>query len=287
MSAIAIGKYKVLGTLGQGAHSTILHIRRSEDAKQYALKVVNIGNKEEQKYLAQAEHEFRVSQLLDHPNLIKILALETEKDWLFRIRKVHLLLEYVKGKTLDMAPKLSLPQLVQVFLHVAAGLVHLHKKGVYHADLKPNNIMVGQTGEVKIIDYGLAWVKGKAKGRLQGTPEYMAPETAKSKQINEKTDIYNFGATMYRMVTGKLPPPMFSEEGRVPIDSATFIRLLTPVQELNPKAPKPLCDIIHRCLAFDPAKRTERASMIQGALDHLADTLEGSSLESLEALDWS
>src|SRR5262245_60170514 len=215
MSGMSIGQYQVLGTLGQGAHSTILHIRRRKDAKQYALKVVPIADQDELKFLKQAGHEFQVAQMLDHSNLIKIYSLETEKDWLFRVKKVHLLTEYVRGKTLDTAPKLSVPQLVRVFLQVAGGMVYMHKKGVLHADLKPNNIMLSRTGEVKIIDYGLAWIRGKAKARLQGTPEYMAPETAKEKRVSEQTDIYNLGATMYRMITGKLPPATLTPEGQI------------------------------------------------------------------------
>src|SRR5262249_36069162 len=97
----SIGSFQILGTLGKGAHSTILHIRRSAVSKQYALKVVPLETKEDLKYLDQARHEFRVAQLLDHPNLIKIYALETPRDWLFRIHKVHLLIEYVNGQTLD------------------------------------------------------------------------------------------------------------------------------------------------------------------------------------------
>src|ERR1700745_3007815 len=98
---VAIGKFQVVGTLGTGAHSTILHIRRSADARPYALKVVPIGGPEDAKFQEQAQHEFRVAQLLDHPNLIKIYALETARDWLFRPRKLHLLIEYVNGKALD------------------------------------------------------------------------------------------------------------------------------------------------------------------------------------------
>ena len=72
----SIGKYQVLGTLGKGAHSTILHVRRSADSREYALKLVPVGEKDEQKYLEQAKHEFRVAQMLGHPNLIKIYSLE-------------------------------------------------------------------------------------------------------------------------------------------------------------------------------------------------------------------
>lgn len=281
-----IGKFSVIGTLGKGANSSILHVRRAEDSRQYALKVVPIGTKEDMKFLEQAQDEFKVAQLLDHANLLKVFALETESDWLFRVRKVHLLLEYVNGKTLDTAPKLRQPQLVQVLVRVAAGLVHMHKKGVFHADLKPNNIMLSKAGDVKIIDYGLAWIKGEHKGRIQGTPEYMAPETARSKQVNERTDIYNFGATMYRLVTGALPPPMITLDGGLPLEARSFARLLRPVQGLNPKAHPHLCELIHRCLEYEAQRRPQRASEIQGALDHLADEIVKSPDDQLDAVDW-
>jgi len=286
MSDMPIGKYHVLATLGQGAHSTILHIRRAADAKQYALKVVPIANKEELKFLEQAQFEYKVARLFDHPNLLKVYALETESDWLFRVRKAHLLLEYINGTTLDKAPALRLPLLVQVFVRAAAGLVHMHKKGVLHADLKPNNLMLSRGGDVKIIDYGLAWIKGQAKNRIQGTPEYMAPETARSKQVNERTDIYNLGATMYRLLTGELPPVTFNPSGALPLDGGTFLRLLKPVLELKPKTPRVLAEVIERCLSFEPTKRPERASEVQGLLDRLADELVRSPADRLEALEW-
>src|SRR6185369_14531049 len=93
MSTQTIGQFQVLGNLGSGAHSKILHIRCSGDGKQYALKVVPIDSKEDHKFLAQAQHEFRVAQMLSHPNLIKVYALETERSWLMRVKRVHLLIE--------------------------------------------------------------------------------------------------------------------------------------------------------------------------------------------------
>ena len=78
----------------------------------------------------------------------------------------------------------------------------MHRRGIYHGDLKPSNIMVTKTGRVKLIDFGTAWIKGQEKGRVQGTPSYMAPEQGSDRIVDERTDIYNFGATMYRMFTG-------------------------------------------------------------------------------------
>src|SRR5215468_10312727 len=82
MSSMSIGKFQVVGQLGTGAHSTILHVRRSADGKNYALKVVPIDGPEDRKFQDQAEHELRVGQMLGHPNLIKVFACEPVKDWL-------------------------------------------------------------------------------------------------------------------------------------------------------------------------------------------------------------
>lgn len=243
MGAFSIGKFQVLGKLGTGAHSTILHVRRSADSKQYALKVVPLNSPEDLKFKEQAEHEFQVAQKLDHPNLIKIYGLETPRDWLLRVRKVHLLIEYVNGKTLDTFPRIPIPKLTQVFVRIAAGLVHMHRRGAYHADLKPNNVMLSRTADVKIIDYGLAWMKGENKGRVQGTPEYMAPETAKHGFVNDRTDIYNLGATMYRLVTWRLPPTVVAAEAGMAVDAKVWQNHFKPVQECNPEAPPELCEI--------------------------------------------
>jgi serine/threonine protein kinase len=288
MSAMSIGNFQVVGTLGTGAHSTILHIRRSADGKNYALKVVPLAGPEDDKFLEQARHEFRVAQMLDHPNLIEVYALEPVKDWLFRTRKVHLLIEYVNGKTLDTCPKLRLGQLLRVFKCIADGLVHMHRRQVLHADLKPSNVMLSRSGEVKILDYGLSWIKGEGKGRMQGTPEYMAPEQVKkSGVVNEHTDIYNLGATMYRLLTWRLPPNAAqSQEAGFVLDTKSWASLLKPVQDFNAEAPKAVCDLVHQCLAFNPLNRPERMSEVQGTLDHLIDELATETEDQLEDLNW-
>jgi eukaryotic-like serine/threonine-protein kinase len=286
MSEFQIGKFQIVGTLGAGAHSTILHIRRAADGKNYALKVVPFGGPDDQKFLDQAQHEFRIGQMLDHPCLIKVYALEQVKDWMFRLKKVHLLIEFVNGKTLDTFPAIPIPKLVQIFERVASGMVHMHRRQICHADLKPNNVMLSRTGDVKVIDFGLARVRGEGTGRVQGTPEYMAPEQVKHQLINDRTDIYNFGAMMYRMVTWRFPPSSMPEEGGLPIESKTFARMLKPVQEYIPAAPPALCDLIHKCVAYNAKERPERFSEIQGALDHLVDELVKSPDDKLEAMEW-
>ena len=266
-----IGKFTVLGTLGSGAHSNILHVRRADDDREYALKMIALDTKDDLKYLEQAKHEFRVGQMLNHPNLVKVYALETDGGWFSGPKKARLLLEYVPGKTMDKLPLQRMAKLVRIFERIADGLTHMHKQGVYHADMKPNNLILERGTKVKVIDYGLAWIKGEPKDRIQGTPEYMAPETVAHKLINERTDIYNFGATMYRLVTLTLPPCWVTGPDSLPMTSGVFKQQLRLVKIANPLVPEGLADLIHQCLSAKANSRPERMSQVQGVLDQLAD----------------
>ncbi len=283
-----IGPYQVLGVLGQGAHSKIIHIRRASDSRQYALKLVPIGSKEDEKFLEQAELEYRVGQKLDHANLIRVFLLEKVRTLGFfgGIKEARLLVEYVNGETLDRFRPLGLPRLVQVFEGVAAGMVHMHRRGVYHGDLKPNNILLSRTGEVKVFDYGLAWVRGEAKGRIQGTPEYIAPEQLARKCVTEHTDLFNFGATMYKLVTGKNTPSMMSGGGSLSQSAKAWQQILKPVRDLAPETPEPLAKLIEQCLAHNPQARPASMSEVQGTLSHLVDDLVTKADDQLENWDW-
>ncbi|MBA4189261.1 MAG: serine/threonine protein kinase [Planctomycetaceae bacterium] len=271
MAIAKIGKFTVLDTLGNGAHSSILHIRRAEDEKEYALKLVDIEDADDVKFLEQAKHEFRVGQMFNHPNLVKIHCLETEGGWFSGPKKAKLLIEYVPGKTMDKIPLLRMAKLIRVFERIADALMHMHKNGVYHADMKPNNLIYERGIRVKVLDYGLAWIKGEPKNRIQGTPEYIAPETVEHKLVNERTDIYNFGATMYRLTTLQLPPSWGPSEDKLTMTSQEFKKTLKPVRSINPVVPEGLAELIQQCLRPNANKRPERMSHIQGTLDQLAD----------------
>ena len=266
-----IGKFQVLQTLGSGAHSSILHIRRDADRIEYALKMVPIDDKDDLKYLEQAKHEYRVGQMLKHPNLVKVYCLETDGGWFSGPKKAKLLIEYVPGKTMDLLPLLRMAKLLRVCERIADGLTHMHKQGVIHADMKPNNLILGRGTQVKVLDYGLAWIKGEPKDRVQGTPEYMAPETGSHKLINERTEIYNFGATMYRLVTLQLPPLAVGVGEALPVTEKYYKEQFVPVRTRNPMVPEGLATLIEQCLKFNDHKRPERMSEIQGELDQLAD----------------
>ncbi len=281
-----IGAFQVLGPLGSGAHSTILHVRRKADGKQYALKVVPLNSPGDQKFLEQARHEYHVSGMLNHPGILKIYALEEQKNWFFKVTKAHLLIEYVNGKTLDNLPISAVVKLVQVFQQVATAMIHMHRRNILHADLKPGNLMMSRTGQVKVIDFGLAWIKGQPKDRVQGTPEYMAPETVKKKIINERTDIYNFGATMYKLTTFRLPPSTGANGDGVVLDAKSWTARLEPVANHNKEAPYELCSLIQKCLSYNAHERPEHMSDVAAVLDELTKKLVTSSGDKLEAMEW-
>jgi serine/threonine protein kinase len=268
-----IGGYSVIGNLGKGAHSTILHIRRKADSREYALKLVPLDDADDMKFLEQARHEFRVAQMLGHANLIKIYCLETVRNWFFQVKKAQMLIEFINGKPMDQVPPMPMQKLVPTFFLIASAMRHMHSKGVYHADLKPGNILIGKRGEVKIIDYGLAWCRGEEKDRIQGTPEYIAPETARGRIVNERSEIFNFGATLYRMATLKLPPSAMATAGGVRINEKTWGTLLKPASDLNATIPESLEKLIHKCLEFNPNNRPENMKVVLSSLKEIADEL--------------
>ena len=227
--------------------STILLISdKTAGGKRYALKVVRKQEPEDEVYVQQAMTEFEAAKKLNHPAIAKVFDCRTKKAW-FKVTGVELLLEYVDGKTLDEIEAPELNQLVLIFCQVASALTHMHRRGVYHGDLKPGNIMLAKNGQVKLIDFGTAWVRGQDKNRIQGTPNFIAPEQATEKVVDEKTDIYNLGATMYRMFTGR-----YAQQGMLKPGED---RKLVPPLKINPRIPPALSELIVASLALDPSKR--------------------------------
>jgi serine/threonine-protein kinase len=255
-------KYRVVNQLGSGAGSTILLISdKTGGGKRYALKVVRKQDPEDEVFVQQALTEFEAAQKLNHAAIAKIYDCRLKKSW-FKVRGVELLMEYVEGKTLDEIELPELSQLLLVFCQVASAMTHMHRRGVYHGDLKPGNVMLTKTGQVKLIDFGTAWVRGQEKNRIQGTPQYIAPEQATEKVVNEKTDIYNLGAAMYRMFTGRFP-----QQG---IPKAGDDRKLVPPNKINPRLPGALNDLIVACLSIDPSRRPGGMFEIRDQLNAIA-----------------
>ncbi len=270
-------EYRVVGPLGTGAGSTILQIAdRGRGGQRFALKVVKRQDSDDDIYIAQAQVEYEAAQKLNHPAIARIYDCRLKRSMLFKVTGVELLMEYVDGKTLDEVEAPSLARLVLVFNQVADALVHMHRRGVYHGDLKPSNIMISKAGKVKMIDFGTARLKGQERNRIQGTPQYMAPEQWTEKVVDEKTDIYNLGATMYRSFTGRYANP--TDGPRVGDTPKTK---LAPPSQFNPKIPAALSETILDCLQIGPDRRPSGMFEVHQKLSEVAKYL---GLEEVELL---
>ena len=261
-----IGKVTVLEELGAGAGSRVFLVRREEDSREYALKVAQVGSGRTRCYLDQARNEFRVAGMLDHPSLVRFHCLETDAGWFSKPTTVKLLAEYVPGRTMDLLPPQSVDRLTHVFAQVASAVAHMHRRGVVHADLKPNNLILGTGSNVKVIDYGVSQPPGQQREPLHTTPEFMAPETTTRRLLNEKTDIYSFGATMYRLTTFRLPP---STLNAAVLGERGFERQYRTAGALNPQVPPALSELIRACMRFEPKRRPASMKDVQRALERI------------------
>ena len=248
-----LDRYKVVDYLGQGARSNILLVTDGQDGQKYALKRVFKRTTNDQRFIEQTLDEYEVSRDFQHPVLRKSYTLRRIRRWL-RLVEVQLLMEYFAGRTLEeMVTALNLPQLVTIFTKVAEGLHSLHQLGFVHADIKPNNILINpESQEIRIIDFGQSCRIGAIKKRIQGTPDYIAPEQVRRLPLDQRTDVFNLGATMYAILTGKPYPTLVQGKQRQPGERLAHNHHAEAAakepQEVNDQVPPALSRLTMDCL---------------------------------------
>lgn len=254
-----VTRYSQLDYLGHGARSKILLIVDEGTGSKYALKRVVKRSSRDDRFIEQTENEYEVSRGFRHPILRKAYSLRRIRRWL-RLVEVQLLMEYFPGRNLEELITSRTPlQLVPVFAKVADGLQSLHQMGFVHADIKPNNILVNAADyEVRIIDFGQSCRIGAIKERVQGTPGYIAPEQVRCQPLDQRTDVFNLGATMYYMLAGKPYPTILPGKhlrpGQRLAPGASSAVPQWP-HEVNSKVPKALSLLTMDCCRDNPADR--------------------------------
>jgi len=256
-----IGKYEIIRSLGSGGFGSVFLAKDIWLDIKVAIKVPHKQSIELYKLLK----EPRLQAVLDHPNIVRLLAAE-------KIDKVFFfVMEYIRGRTLEKILQkekaLEVATAVDMMKQLAAGVEHAHKNKIIHRDLRPSNIIVSEEGQVKITDFGTsAWLQDVPYATTRiGSPPYMAPEQFMGK-ATYASDIYSMGCILYEMLVGQPPildPDPFkilekSQEGKI-----------TPPRLKNMRIPREIDELIMKCLASKIEDRFQRPFEIIRALTEI------------------
>ena len=165
-------------------------------------------------------------------------------------------MEYIPGRSLAVEQDLPLPELIGCFLQIGDALAFMHRLGLVHGDVKLDNILVRPDGVAKLIDFGFCCPRHTRLSGVRGTRSYIAPEQVEGGLVTELTDVYNFGASMYRALTHQRLPLLIPFESQ---RNAEFISGMhvtpDPVHVLQPGIPRLLSNVVMECCRRDPAQR--------------------------------
>lgn len=245
--------YEVLDAMGQGAGSTIYAVSHPQTHQICALKHVVARTDKEQRFIEQLRAEFEVGQKVNHPALRRSLDLKVKSNWRGKVSEAALVMELVDGVPLDEECPRGLVGILDCFIQVAEGLGALHALGYVHCDLKPANILVNASGATKVIDLGQACATGTKKERIQGTPDFISPEQVKLEPVTARTDVFNFGASLYFCLSGEKLPTLFTcgkGENSFLVDN----RIRTP-RDIKPEIPENLSNLVMDCVKIKAEKR--------------------------------
>jgi len=205
-------------------------------------------------------HEAKAASALSHPNITTIYEIDEVEGESF------ISMEYIEGesiKELIKEKELPINEVLKIAIQIAEGLSKAHQKGIIHRDIKSDNIMVNQEGQVKIMDFGLAKLKGVTKltktGTTLGTLQYMSPEQVQGKEVDQRSDIFSFGVVLYEMITGQLP---FKGEQEAAIIYSIINETPEPLARYKADVPEALQGIVDKALQKDVSTRYQSAADI-------------------------
>jgi hypothetical protein len=272
----SLGRYRILAELGRGIMGIVYRAHDPDLGRDVALKVirsdVEAADGDPKKYERRFFNEARAAARLSHPAIVIVhdVGRDAASGSLF------MALELLQGSTLQAVMRergpLPWPEALRLVARVAEGLHHAHERGIVHRDVKPANIMVLDSGDPKIMDFGIAKVEASqitAAGQVFGTPLYMSPEQAQARPVDPRSDLFSLGAVLYEMLTG-----------RKAFAGDTIHKVVLQVVHSDPPPasaavtglPEDVDHALARCLAKDPARRYPSG---QALAEDLTDILAG------------
>ena len=269
-----LGRYEVLGELGQGAMGIVYKARDPLIDRVVAIKTINLGLAldEKEEYEGRFYQEAKAAGRLNHPNIVTIYDVGKSGD------VAYIAMEFLQGRELrdimNDGGLLPVDQVLDIVAQVAQGLAYAHEHGIVHRDVKPSNIMVVRDGHAKITDFGIARMASSAvrtqTGMVLGSPKYMSPEQVMGKEIDQRSDIFSLGVMLYEMLTGQAP---FNGENVNAIMYQTLNAVPAPPNTLNPAVPEMINFILAKALAKKVEDRYQNAMDFAVDLRACRDTL--------------
>jgi non-specific serine/threonine protein kinase len=252
-----ISHYKILEKLGEGGMGVVYKAQDIKLDRLVALKFLPPHLTSEFEEKERFIHEAKAASALNHTNITTIYEIDEFEGQMF------IVMEYVEGRTLKQVIEkeaLSIKKVLDIGIQICEGLAMAHEKGIVHRDIKSDNIMLTPRGQVKIMDFGLAKLKGATKltktRSTLGTLAYMSPEQAQGEEVDQRSDIFSFGVVLYELLTKNLP---FGGEHQAAIVYSIINEDPQPVARYNNQVSSELERIVYKALVKDKEERYQHA----------------------------
>jgi hypothetical protein len=267
------GRYLVIDEIGKGGMGCVYRVHDTKVGEEVALKFINPEIAVDKKAVERFRAELRITRRITHPRVCRMYDLSEEGASLF------ITMEYIPGEDLGnmirRRGQLPIEKSFHITRQVCEGLAEVHRLGVVHRDLKPKNLMIDREGNVKIMDFGLARAEQGVRltevGHVVGTPCYMSPEQLNCETVDQRSDIFALGVTMYFMLTGVLP---FKAESTLTLALEHKTHRPVNPHALNARIPDDLGRIILKCLEIDKTARYASAQELLADLERAGRRFE-------------
>ena len=272
--AVVNDRYEIGKRIGRGGMAEIFQARDILLDRPVAIKVLFPEFATDPAFVERFRREAQAAANLNHPNIVGVY------DWGKVNNTYYIAMEYVNGRTLadilKQSGTLTPMQVCDVMGEVASALISAHQNGVIHRDIKPGNILVSTTGQVKVADFGIARALGSGveqgltqTGAVMGTATYFSPEQAQGASTDQRSDIYSLGVVMYEMLSGSAP---FTGENAVAIAYKQVHEQAMPLDQRVATVPPEVAAIVARCMEKSPDDRYASADLVR---DELRRFVEG------------